>query len=232
MREFWEEGQIKSKSQYVNGQKQGERIAFWPGGELCATEEYDRGLLRKGRYYQPSQELIAEVNQAEGVCAHFDGERLVKLCEIQRGVVEGLMKVFDEQGQISSQYHLKEGRRQGEEVFYYPGTLKPKISLSWDADTLHGAIRTWYSNNQQQSEREMVRNKRTGPSLAWYRDGSLMLVEEYESDRLEKGRYYRKKGRDPVSTVTNGNGVATLYDEDGVLLHKVQYIKGKPIDPD
>jgi len=26
----------------------------------------------------------------------------------------------------------------------------------------------------------------TGPALAWYRDGALMLIEEYEEDRSQR----------------------------------------------
>lgn len=230
--EFWEDGQVKSKSGYVNGIKQGKSVAFWPGGELCWEEEYDQGLLKDGRYFYPGQELISEVKNGEGVCAHFEEKRLAELREIRRGIVEGLIKVFDQKGHITEQYHVKDGKKHGEEIFYYPDSSNPKISIFWDADTIHGTVTTWYSNRQMQSQREMVRNKRIGSSLGWYRDGSLMLVEEYDNDRLEKGKYFRKKAREPISTVTNGNGTATLYDEEGVLLHKVQYLKGKPIDPD
>lgn len=176
--------------------------------------------------------MMCEVKEGEGVSAYFEGKRLAQLCEIRNGKVEGLIQIFDEKGKLASQYQLKDGKRHGEEILYYSGGQSPKLLISWDADTIHGTIKTWYENNQLQSQRDMVRNKRVGSSLAWYRDGTLMLVEEYENDCLEKGRYFRKKGRDPVSTVTNGTGIATLYDEEGALLHKVQYIKGKPIDPD
>jgi antitoxin component YwqK of YwqJK toxin-antitoxin module len=231
-REFWEEGQIKSKSFFSGGKKQGESVSLWPNGDVCWKEQYRDGLLWEGRYFLPSQEMVCEVKEGEGVSACFEGKRLAQLCEIRNGKVEGLIQIFDEKGKLASQYQLKDGKRHGEEILYYPGGQSPKLSISWDADTIHGTIKTWYENNQLQSQRDMVRNKRVGSSLAWYRDGTLMLVEEYENDCLEKGRYFRKKGRDPVSTVTNGTGIATLYDEEGALLHKVQYIKGKPIDPD
>ena len=59
-----------------------------------------------------------------------------------------------------------------------------------------------------------------------------MLVEEYEEDRLIKGQYYKKNGRDPVSMVFNGNGTAMLYDERGVFLKKVTYVKGEIVSPE
>jgi antitoxin component YwqK of YwqJK toxin-antitoxin module len=32
-----------------------------------------------------------------------------------------------------------------------------------------------------------------------------------------------------VSRVVNGNGMATIFDENGVLLKKIKYKNGKPI---
>jgi antitoxin component YwqK of YwqJK toxin-antitoxin module len=66
--------------------------------------------------------------------------------------------------------------------------------------------------------------------FAWYRDGSLMLIEEYESDVLIKGSYYKKGDTDTISSIENGQGFATLYDSEGKFLKKISYLKGRPID--
>jgi hypothetical protein len=54
-----------------------------------------------------------------------------------------------------------------------------------------------------------------------------MLVEEYEDGNLMKGAYYKKNQAEPISTIRNGNGVAHLYDEEGIFSKKVIYAKGK-----
>jgi antitoxin component YwqK of YwqJK toxin-antitoxin module len=59
-----------------------------------------------------------------------------------------------------------------------------------------------------------------------------MLIEEYEHDVLLQGQYFKKNIKEPISTITQGNGVATLYDEQGIFLRKVIYHKGKPLDPE
>ena len=59
-----------------------------------------------------------------------------------------------------------------------------------------------------------------------------MMLEEYEEDRLVKGHYYKKHHKDPISSIFNGTGVATLYDAEGIFLRKVIYSKGKAIDPE
>ena len=59
-----------------------------------------------------------------------------------------------------------------------------------------------------------------------------MFIEEYEEGLLVKGAYYKKNQNDPVSTVINGNGTAYIYNEDGIFMKKILYVKGKPTDPE
>lgn len=59
-----------------------------------------------------------------------------------------------------------------------------------------------------------------------------MLIEEYEEDVLVEGKYFKKQAKQPISSVFQGNGMATLYDEQGIFLRKIIYQKGKPIDPE
>jgi len=93
-------------------------------------------------------------------------------------------------------------------------------------------VKIWCENGQLQSQREYARNQRFGQACAWYKNTELMLVEEYEADRLVSGKYFKLHKQDPISTVVNGNGLATLYDETGAFIRRVQYIKGKPVDLD
>jgi len=145
---------------------------------------------------------------------------------------------FDESGDLHSTYHIKNGKKIGEEIIYFSSMeqlgdkQKPKLSISWDDGLVHGTVKTWYPNGQLQSQRDFCRNKKMGPSLSWYKDGSLMLLEEYEEDRLVKGQYYKRNALDTISNVINGSGIATLYDENGIFLRKISYIKGEPVDPE
>ena len=99
-------------------------------------------------------------------------------------------------------------------------------------DRISGIVKTWYNNGKLESQRELSRNKKNGSSLGWYRDGSLMYMEEYEDDVLSKGQYFKKNHKESVSSIANGNGLATLYDENGIFLRKVLYAKGKAVEPE
>jgi antitoxin component YwqK of YwqJK toxin-antitoxin module len=162
------------------------------------------------------------------------------LTEFRIGLPEGLVQRFTPKGEIQRSHFIKNERKQGEEVEYFLSSEletseakpTPKMMVNWNDNTVHGCAKTWYNNGQLQSQREYSRNKRSGPSLAWYRDGSLMLYEEYEEDKLLTGQYYKLQKKEPVSSIVNGNGLATLFDETGSLLKKVPYLKGKPVDPE
>jgi len=237
--EFWEGGSIKIKTFYRNGQKEGVSLAYWPQGERRSEEEYSDGRLKTGCYFSAAQEIISEVKEGCGFQAVFHQKHLIQLQEIRKGIAEGLVKNFDSAGELRSTFYLKNGKKHGEEIEYYlqhetdsKETMLPKISLTWDQDAIHGIVKTWYLNKQLQSQREMCRNKRNGVSCCWYQNGSLMLTEEYENDELVRGQYYRKNQLQPVSSITNGNGTASIYDEEGVFLRKLTYINRKIIDPE
>lgn len=233
-RAFWENGSLRSKTLFCEGQKKGSSLGFWPNGALSWEEEYDLNFLQRGTYWNLDHEMVSQVKDGFGFKSVFDSTYLIRQEEIRNGRTEGIVKCFDEAKQLRSIYHVKDGRKQGEEIEYYPSdkdASQPKLSLYWDQDAIHGTVKTWYENGQLQSQREIYKNKKAGISCAWYRDGSLMLLEEYENDQLLRGQYYRKRQTTPVSTVSSGNGIATLYDGDGIFLSKITYARGRPLDP-
>ncbi|MBF8264020.1 MAG: hypothetical protein HW387_1685 [Parachlamydiales bacterium] len=236
--EYWETGQIRAKTAYRNNLPDGMSQSFWPNQTLRSEEKYEEGQLRSGHYRNLCGETVSEVNDGAGFRALFSSTRLIQLQEVKKGQIEGFVKNFDAAGTVQSSFYMKNGKKHGEEIEYYSSKetsdsrLVPKISISWDQDAIHGHVKTWYPNEQMQSQKEMCRNKRNGTSCSWYLNGSLMLVEEYENDILRKGQYFRKNQTEPISTITNGNGVATIFDEEGSLLRKVIYSNGKMVDPE
>ena len=145
--------------------------------------------------------------------------------------MEGEVKNFNPKGQLVSLYHIKDSMKEGDEWEYYPSLDEkpsPKLCLQWKEDSLQGTVKTWYENNVLESQREMHDSKKHGLSYAWFKDGGLMLMEEYENDQLIKGSYFKKDGKKPISKIENGKGLATLFDKDGRLIKKIVYEKGVP----
>ncbi len=237
--EFSPDGKLKTKTKYKKGLKEGTSIGYLPNSQISWMEDYREGLLLNGTYYDSLGDICSEVKNGSGFQAIYDGDRVHMLIEYRVGCPEGTVQKFLPSGETLLSYHLKRGKKHGEEIEYYLAPERtdggvqplPKLSISWNDNAVHGTVKTWYNNGQLQSQREFCHNQKLGPSVCWYRDGSLMQVEEYEEDRLVKGQYYKINQRDPVSTVSNGTGTASIYDEQGVLMRKIQYLKGKPIDP-
>jgi antitoxin component YwqK of YwqJK toxin-antitoxin module len=224
-------GNCIEKIAYSQGEKDGPAIAYWTTAQLKYNEEYEKGHLLKAEYFDSHGEKIAQIENGEGIQALFEGASLASLIEYHRGLIEGEIKNFNAKGQLISLYHIKDGMKHGEEWEYYPSDDKkpfPKLFLQWNEDALKGSAKTWYENGVLESQREMHDNKKHGPSFAWFKDGDLMLMEEYEDDQLVKGSYFKKWEKNPVTKIENGNGVATLFDKEGRFTKKIVYEKGLP----
>lgn len=232
-REFNKEGECLESIPFQNGERDGLSQTFWTPGQLKAEEHYQNGVLVAARYLNKKGEEITSIEQGFGKQALFQEDYLSSLLEYRNGRVDGEVQMFDSDGCLTHLYNFKDGMKSGEEWEYYPskdGVRHPKLFLEWDQDTIQGVAKTWYDTGVLESQKEMHNNKKHGLSFAWFKDGDLMLMEEYEDDVLLKGSYYKKWEKTPISKVDNGKGVATLFDKDGRLIRKIVYEKGLPLN--
>lgn len=229
---YLDNGQIFQKSEFQRGQLHGPAFRFWPGCDrLAYEEEYVDGELKYGKYYDLCGGLISEVSEGNGYRAVFGKSDLAELHEIRNGIPEGEVRMFGTDKKLMRLYHCRNGLLHGEETEYYeiPGKRHiPKILVTWYEGKIQGIVKTWYDNGVQECNREMSNNTKNGISTAWYSDGSLMMIEEYERDALMRGEYFRKGSQIPLSTIKEGSGTATIFDAEGNFLRKVQYDKGIP----
>ena len=227
------EGELIGRSDYVEGKKDG--ISEFKGSSLIPRREelYRKGELVSGKYWDLKENLISEVDGGNGVRPIFENGHLVEEREYIKGYPEGEVKIYRENGTLETVYHLIDGKKEGEEWCYYDSsdlckTLQPMLHIMWQDDEIHGTVRSWYENGTLESEKEILNNKKNGIFLGWYKDGNLMMVEEYENDQLISGKYYKKGEEIPISRVTQGTGIATIYTAEGKFLRKVDYEEGSP----
>lgn len=227
------DGTIQEKIFYEKGLKEGQAEAFWSPERIQYQETYEKDILKSGIYFTANGEKLTEVVAGEGKQALFDNDVLRSLVEIHKGSPNGLIQVFEKGGALEREYSVKDGKKCGEETEYYPpneeGKALPRLLVTWHNDMLHGLVKTWYDTGSVESQREISANKKHGMSFAWYREGSLMLNEEYDNDKLVKGSYFKKGEKHPTSKIDEGSGMATLYDAEGKFLKKVTYERGKPL---
>lgn len=236
------DGSLLEEIEYVKGERSGRAVRYWAADLLAAEEYWNHDQLVEGVYRDVDGDYVGEITDGNGWRALFDQSYTRALQEYTEGRPDGQVRVFDETGQLSSTYYLKNNQKHGEEIVYYPGSMQqkrsgqidaspqPQLLMTWHEDMVHGITKTWYPNGIQESQRELADNQKNGIATAWYRDGSLMLMEEYLNDRLVRGQYFKRGQRTAECTVVDGCGVASLYDADGKLLKRVTYFHGRPLD--
>jgi antitoxin component YwqK of YwqJK toxin-antitoxin module len=191
---FTEEGMLVAKESYSNDKKDGVSIAYWNEDLVQKVEVYEHGLLQQGQYFNMQKEEIAVIKNGMGRKAIFKNGYLYKLIEYKNGKREGIVEVFSKKGVLKDEHHLLGQKKNGEEITYYLNKKHTKkLSVYWKDDMLFGTVKTWYPNGNEESQKEMRENKKNGFSHAWYKDKSLMFVEEYEDDILKEGTYYKNK---------------------------------------
>jgi antitoxin component YwqK of YwqJK toxin-antitoxin module len=215
---------------YHNDLRQGISIGSYSDGKESWKEEFQEDHLVSASYFSPSGELLSSVADSEGIRSSFEEDHLVSQEEIHNGRPEGWTTLFEYDGTVERKYEVRNGKKHGTEMRYYiesnPST--PRLSLEWREGILHGTMKTWYPHGTLESQREVCQNMKQGPSMAWYPDGSVMLVEEYNEDKLVRGRYHSKGETESISLVENGNGIATIFDASGSVIEKIHYTDGKP----
>jgi antitoxin component YwqK of YwqJK toxin-antitoxin module len=231
---YLENGTLFQTAQYVAGLKTGPAIRYWSDGLISANELYNDGYLTDGQYFDLCGKQICCIENGEGFRAIFSKTCVSELHEYHKGMQEGEVKIFGNNGILISSHHVKNNLKHGEEIEYFPPehdgcALQPMLAVQWFEGKIQGIVKTWYPNGTLESKREMINNKKNGLLSGWYPDGSLMLVEEYDQGKLVRGDYFTVGERFPISQVASGKGLATLFDEKGNVAQKIIYNNGKPL---
>lgn len=226
-------GHLLEKTTYVKDLKEGESLGFWPSSQSAWKEVWNKNRLLDGVYFDKSAKEICHVHNGTGQRVLFSEQGISEIQEYKQGEPEGEVILYDDESRIIRRLRVKNNQKHGEEVYYWPkpgSQLIPKLSIEWYQGRMQGLVKTFYEDGSQESQREMSNNYKQGVLMAWYRDGQLMLIEEYEKDRLRRGDYLKKGNTMPVSKIIDGNGTATFYDADGTFVRRVAYKDGKPVD--
>ena len=231
-------------SQFCKGLAHGPSIGYWLDENQKPTiqfqEQFQNDLLEEASYYDKAGALISTITHGLGKRCLFDDTGPAEFYEYKDGKAEGEVTIFENNKTLCCRYFLKDDQKHGEELRYYTPKpfssssknekLIPKLSIQWYEGKIHGMVRSWYEDGTPESQREMSQNEKQGHLTAWYRNGSLMLIEEYEKGRLIRGEYLKKGETAPVSQIEHGKRLAMLYDGEGNFYRKARYQDGKPLD--
>ena len=198
---FYSTGEKASVTPYEGGVKEGVRIVYSTSGDVLGETSFHRGLrhgpsfgrydtgsdnwkedyaddhLTQGTYWAQDGTTLSSVANGEGRRSIFDEGRLSSQEEVHHGLPEGWVTIFGGNGMVDRKYQMKDEKKNGVEIRYYPNTTNEKLSIEWHDGMIHGLVKTWYPNGVLESQREMSQNIKQGVATAWYPDGSLQLVE-------------------------------------------------------
>lgn len=228
---YYPSGAIYKESNYSKDLLDGKSTFRWPDGKIQATELYSKDSLLDGSYYDKEGKKVGQVKGGRGLRALFAEDKLEEFQTIENGQVQGWVGFYDEGGELWHEIHIKDGVKEGAETFFYHqlgDKRRPKITMQWSAGSLHGIVRTWFENGQLESERQIVQEKPHGPYVAYYPDGSLRALEEYNKGKLVDGKYFAHGNTQAISQVVEGQGTATLFDSQGRMVKEIVYRDGEP----
>lgn len=225
---FFESGELFSEAVFINDNLHGMSRRYWRSGDLAAEEEFYNGKLSNGSYWDTCGTLIAQVISGTGKRVLFGKNTVSLILAYQNGIPDGKTELYSNEGRLISYYYQKDDVKHGVEYQLFPGTQEPKLMLTWYQGKIQGPVKSWYKNGQLENQREMSENTKNGLLTAWYLDGSLMMIEEYDHNKLMRGEYYRKGEKYPVTEVIKGSGTVTIFDAEGTFLRRIAYVNGQP----
>lgn len=230
LEEFDQSGHTLQKIAYQKGKKEGLSIGYWSKEQLQFNEQYQNNCLIEANYFDENGEKTAEICNGKGQKAEYTASGLHRLITFHEGIAEGEVQEFNHNKSLHAVYSIKNQKKHGEEKIYYNNTSPPqvKLCLYWDDDMIQGIVKTWYPSGKLESQREFNQNKKHGTSVAWYENGDVMFIEEYDRELLITASYFKPKDPNPTSQIEQGKGTATLYASNGMFLKKISYEKGKP----
>src|SRR3990167_3568743 len=120
--EYFPDGGLKAKTTYKTGVKEGLSLGFFSNGNPCWIEEYKRGLLSKGTYYSLSGTVLSEIENGGGYQALFENDTPSLTVEFRHGKPDGRVQKYTSIGKLKGYYHIKSGKKEGEEVDFYLDT--------------------------------------------------------------------------------------------------------------
>ena len=199
-------GNIIFKGEYLNGQRNGNGIEYYPNGRLKFEGEYLNGKKWEGHGYVASNDIkdIHEYSYAlrngKGLIKeYYDSSQLKFEGEYSNGQINGIGKEYNLHGE-----KLFEGK--------------------FVNDKKNGKGNEYYFNGKLKFEGEYHSNYRIKGKL--YRDGKVEFDGDFLYDKKWNGKGYDSNGN-IIYELVNGNGKAKEYNNYGGKKYEGEYLNGK-----
>ena len=215
-REYFENGELKIKGEYVTGQKGNEWLYYKDDGTLIEKEHYIEGILLEKENYEINDKAKEYFNDQEEYKGFYKEtyhyNKRVASEEINIDDKRSKKNVYSEEGELLySEENKYEENKVIQNRYYASGKLEKEREAIIDGDNVTESIKEYYISGEVEKERKAVFNSEDKGTytvdLEYDKSGNVTYkrildngklnqkVFEYEADKLirETGRtsYYK-----------------------------------------
>lgn len=211
VKRFFDNGEVRSISNYQDFLISGSQQKFYKGGELRYESHSENGRIvwEKSYYKEPHtlrKETKYDLNRLPVYALEFypDGEQLsimndsvtkewysngqlkmmISKDTIINNAPQGEINTYHNNGQLHTEYVFNSlGLAEGPYAIYY------KNGELWEQGTMkkgeqHGNLKKWYNNKQLAEDHQMINGKRNGKYIRFYDDGQQWKEFNYKKGIL------------------------------------------------
>lgn len=181
-KEFSENGQILTLTNFKKGKLDGLSITYFENGKIKSEIEYSNDIKdgsAKGYFLsgQIQEESNYKLGKLDGVNKKWhENGTLFREGEYKNGLENGLFKNYYFNGNIETERHYADGKLNGiYKEFFENG--KPRLIINYKNDLKNGKMEEWYGNSNK--FREIIYlDDMPGDKKTWNEDGTIRPVIE------------------------------------------------------
>lgn len=183
VKEFNENGSIKTEAHYKNNKLNGTLLRYSDDGILLSREEYANGVLHgPAEYFTP-----------------IKNDMLHAKCTYKNSFLEGLRTMTQKDGTLREEEHYKHGRLDGKRIFYYPNGKK-ESEENFKEGKLHGERSLFFPSGALWYRENYKNGRLEGERFGFFASGKIRLEEFYSEGLLESRRNIYAENGELLST--------------------------------
>ncbi|MDA0841227.1 MAG: toxin-antitoxin system YwqK family antitoxin [Planctomycetota bacterium] len=151
---------------------------------------------KKENMWKPEAQVIAEIPWKDGKMhglrkGFYPDGKPESETQYVEGTANGPTRLWDQNGNLTSEGVMKDGQRDGQFTEYWPGTTQPSRIIHFKAGVTHGLVKEFYSNGKLKRERSFKDEAAHGEDriydeagevthTRYWWDGDIVSKEEFE----------------------------------------------------
>ncbi len=175
-------------------------------GVPLSIEEYEKGRLLEGQYFNAKHELEASIENGEGsrLQRARNGSLLSK--DVFHSGSLASRTSFHPDGRIATVSNFQDYQLQGKQLIYSPtGSLS--MEMNWEGGLLHGSVIT-YCNDAKVKEVPFIHGKKQGVETQHNDKGELIAEIHWDHDQKHGSSHYYENNNTKIQWYFRGDSVS------------------------